>query len=192
MKLLLLDADGVVLKQTSYFSTYYEKEKKLPEHTLAEFFKTDFVRCQEGKADLKEVLVDYLPEWKWIGTVDSFLEYWFAYDLHLNVRVMERVNELRQSGVKCCLASNQEKYRAEFIQNLLEQNSPLDHYFFSSSIGHRKESPEFFKSIIKKLHIKPKEMTYLDNDEKNLNAARACGIQSSLYNDATLTELTAS
>ncbi len=189
MKLLLLDADGVVLKQTSYFSTYYEKEKKLPEHTLTEFFKTEFVRCQEGKADLKEVLPAYLPLWNWIGTADSFLEYWFAYDLHLNPRVMERVKELQKKGIKCCLASNQEKYRAEFIQNLLEQNSPLDHYFFSCEIGSRKDSPKFFKSILKKVHVDPDAITYLDNSEENLASARACGIQSYLYNDAILNTL---
>ena len=189
MKLLLLDADGVVLKQTSYFSTYYEKEKKLPEGTLLEFFKTDFVRCQEGKADLKDALAGYLPDWNWIGNVDSFLEYWFAYDLHLNPRVMEHVKELQKKGIECCLASNQEKYRAEFIQNLLEQNSPLDHYFFSCAIGYRKDSPEFFKSILKKLQVDPKKTMYLDNSNENLAAAITCGIQSYLYNETTLNSL---
>ncbi len=189
MKSLLLDADGVVLKQTSYFSTYYEKQKNLPEHTVTEFFKSEFVQCQEGKTDLKEALAGYLPAWNWIGNVDSFLEYWFAYDLHLNPRVMQRVKELQNKGITCCLASNQEKYRAEFIQNLLEQNSPLDHYFFSHTIGCRKDSPAFFESVLEKIHTDPKEVTYLDNDEENLAAARACGIQSYLYNDAILSTL---
>lgn len=191
MKLLLLDADGVVLKQTSYFSTYYEKQKKLPENTVTDFFKSDFVRCQEGKADLKEALAERLPVWNWIGTVDSFLDYWFAYDLHLNVHVMERIKELKQKEITCCLVSNQEKYRATFLQDLLEQNSPLDHYFFSCTIGYRKDSPEFFRSVLETLSSDPKEITYLDNDEKNLAAARACGIQSCLYNDEALRNLSA-
>lgn len=189
MKSLLLDADGVVLKQTQYFSTYYEKEKKLTPGTMSRFFTSDFVLCQEGKADLKQVLHKYITEWNWIGSVDSFLEYWFAYDLHLNVRVMERVEELRKAGIACCLVSNQEKYRGAFIQDLLERNSPLDHYFLSYEIGCRKDSPKFFKHVLKKLRRKPADVTYFDNDEKNLDAARACGIQSALYNDDVLKTL---
>jgi HAD superfamily hydrolase (TIGR01509 family) len=189
MQTIFLDADGVVLKKTIYFSTQYEERHDLPPKTLQEFFTTDFLLCQKGKADMKEVLPKYLPQWNWNGTVDSFLDEWFAYDVHLNESVEQFIRDFKQQGFRCCLVSNQEKYRAVYVEEYLKKTCPLDHYLFSHMVGFRKESPEFFQKALEVLELDPSDVIYVDNDEKSIEAARTCGIHSYLYDDEILQTL---
>lgn len=140
--------------------------------------------CQEGKLDLKEVLPKYLQGWNWSGSVDEFLNYWFESDVLLNTDLAVEIKKLRGKGVRCYLASNQEKYRAAEITKLLNQEQLLDGCFFSCELGVKKSDPEFFGHILKELAVEPIDVTYLDNDEVNLEAARTRGITAYLYNES--------
>ncbi|KKR07315.1 MAG: hypothetical protein A3B13_02110 [Candidatus Liptonbacteria bacterium RIFCSPLOWO2_01_FULL_45_15] len=120
-KAILFDADGVVLKKyKEYFvSQYFAREYKAPSDEINAFFAKDFRTCQRGKLDLKEELAKYLSRWNWPNGVDAFLEYWFTTDATIDAEVMNEVEKIRGNGFKCYLASDQEKYRAEYIVKLL-------------------------------------------------------------------------
>jgi hypothetical protein len=51
MQILLLDADGVVLKKHRYFSERFAEEQGVSLDTVAPFFQNEFIRCQAGRAD---------------------------------------------------------------------------------------------------------------------------------------------
>ncbi len=58
MKILLLDADGVTLKKQGYFSDRLSREQNVPVEEIMPFYKNEFRLCQQGKADVKEELVN--------------------------------------------------------------------------------------------------------------------------------------
>lgn len=189
MKVLLLDADGVVLKKDEYFSKKFTRDFALSEEEVLVFFKNEYGRCQSGELDLKEELVPYLENWGWSGTVEDFLEYWFSRDVVINDFLVPIVEQLRDSGVKCYLASNNEKYRAERIRKVLEEVEMLDGYYFSAALKVKKNDPLFFSKILEDLKVTASEVIYLDNDQINLDSAKTLGIETHLYTDEKIQAL---
>src|SRR3989344_7638248 len=120
-KAILFDADGVVLKKyNKYFSVQFSEKYGAPIDEINEFFEGDFRACQLGKLDLKEELAKRLPNWNWPDGVDAFLEYWFTTDAIIDPEVMKEVEKIRDKGLKCYLASDQEKYRANYLAEHLD------------------------------------------------------------------------
>jgi len=180
-KALLLDADGVVLKKQSYFSEVYSKEYNVSLEKIIPFFRNEFLDCQLGKIDIKEVLPKYLKEWGWQKSVDDFLQYWFESSTIVDKEVENKVQEIRALGTKCYLVTDQEKYRAEYLRKNLYFEKKFDGCFFSCEIGYSKSSPEFFKVVFKQLELNPSDIIFLDDEEKNIVVAEQLGIKATLY-----------
>ncbi len=182
-KAILFDADGVVLKKyKEYFvSQYFSREYNVPDDEINAFFEKDFRTCQRGKLDLKEELVKYLPGWNWPDGVDAFLEYWFTTDATIDSEVMEEVEKIREKGFKCYLASDQEKYRADYIMERLGLKNKFERCFFSYELGYMKSEAEYFKEIFKITGLKPEEFIYFDDDQKNVDVVNSLGINAYFY-----------
>ncbi|NTU82493.1 MAG: hypothetical protein HGA45_24505 [Chloroflexales bacterium] len=67
-----------------------------------------------GKADLAEVLPPFLKQWGWQASVDQFIETWLKADHVVDARIVHAIQSLRRNGIICCLATSQERYRAEY------------------------------------------------------------------------------
>ncbi len=173
-KTIIFDADGTVLR-TWGFAKHLEREYGVTPEIAAGFFHGSYLECQEGRADLREVMPPLLEEWGWRGTLDHFLSTWFIYDSDLDIKVMEAVQELRKRPVRCCLAANQERYRAEYLRTRLGLGSEFDHVFFSFELGHRKPSPGFFAGITDALQQDPSDIILIDNNKADVEAASAFG-----------------
>ena len=178
MKVLLLDADGVVLKKGEYFSEIFARENNLPLDSVVPLFRDMLPLCQEGKRDLKKESETYFPQWNWQGTAEDFLELWFK-DIVPDEKIISAIAQLRKNGVACYMASNNEQYRAKRIRETL--GNALDGYFFSSDLKFRKANPEFFRLVLETLQVLPAEVMYIDNDQKNIDAALTHGIDAKLY-----------
>ena len=189
MKALLLDADGVILEKGEYFSERFAREYGVKPESVMEFFKGPYLKCQSGLADLKIELEPYLEKWRWTDGVESFLDYWFNSDFTIDKRGAALIAKFQNRGVRCYMASNNERYRAEFIEEKLREKNLLDGYYFSYSLKRRKENPDFFTYVLNDLSLHPTEVCFVDNDQKNVNSASSVGIQSYLYNDEVLNEL---
>lgn len=189
MKVLLLDADGVVLHKGELFSERFAREYKIPLELVVDFFKGPFSECQAGVKDLKEVLPPYLEKWGWQEGVDAFLTYWFESDFHPNVSGLELIQQFRKKRIRCCMASNNERYRADYIANRLKQEDILDDYFFSGYLQVKKNNPDFFIKVTSSLGVKAEDCCFIDNDQKNIDTAKTVGIEAYLYRDGIFEEL---
>jgi putative hydrolase of the HAD superfamily len=178
---LLLDADGVVLRNKGYFSEHFAKEQQISIERINPFFKKEFSTCQAGKADLKEELAKYLPQWEWRKTTNEFIQSWFSYDVELDPAVFAEVSRLRTSGIACYLASDQEKYRASYLRNEKGLKNSLDGCFFSCELGVMKNDPSYFNAVLNELGIPAEQVTYFDDDQKNVDSARSVGISAHFY-----------
>lgn len=185
MQIILLDCDGVINRSSRYFSDVYSQEFDVDTEILLEFFDggaKDLANI--GKKDLKDALSELLERWKWGGTVDELLEYWFASDFEIDLELKSIVEEARRDdGVKFYLATDQEKYRTSYIWEDQGLSQWLDGKFVSCELGFLKRDPEFFVHVLETLKCKPEDVTFLDDSKSKVDAARRSGIDARLYTD---------
>jgi putative hydrolase of the HAD superfamily len=181
IKAILLDGDGLLLEEKGYFDVTYSKQFGVNPESLKPFFRGAFQECIRGKADLKEELAHVLKDWDWKGSVEELMEYWFSVCTTADFSVMKKVQELRGSGVRCYIASNQEKYRGQYIQENLNFKNLLDGSFCSYESGYVKSEKEFFEYALNELQIQPLEVLFLDNEEKYIELPKQLGMNATLY-----------
>lgn len=176
---VILDADGVV-NDGSILSL--EEDFDIPSERMQRFFREAFPDCLVGKADLKEAIIPYLPEWGWQGTVEELLEYWFETGSNVHHGVWETVEQLKEAGVPVYLATNQEKHRTEYMREHMGYGKLFTKIFASSSIGLVKPDPAFFTYIQKDIGSDDaSSLLFWDDMQKNVDAADSLGIKAHLF-----------
>jgi putative hydrolase of the HAD superfamily len=180
IKAVILDADGVVVFPWR-FARYLEHEHGIAPETTRGFYRGVFGDCLVGKVDLKRVLPPFLEEWKWEGTLDSFVDTWLEVEDAVDKRVVETVLSLRQSGYTCCLATSQERHRAEYMTNVMGFSEIFDRLFFSCHLGCAKPDGAYYRKIEQELGIEGEQILFWDDTALNVESARACGWNAEVY-----------
>lgn len=184
MKCILFDADGVAIN-SEMFSVQYQKRYDVSNDEMLPFFKGIFQDCLIGKVDLKEAVSPYLKSWKWDGTVDEFLQFWFKVEHHIDEKLIGLIKVLRGKNIKCYLATNQEKYRTEYMINEMGFKDVFDHIFSSAEIGYKKPEREFYEVIFNWINktdsVAKEEIFYVDDSQEAVDSANSFGIKASFY-----------
>ncbi len=182
-RILLLDIDGILILRDRYFSEKYAEENNVPLDKITAFFRGPFKEALTGKADLLEILPEYLAEWGWKGTTDEFLKLWFESECNVDNRVLGLIDEIRQNGAKVYLASDNEARRAEYLINKVGLEGHVDGSFFSSSVGVSKSDNAFFERVLAAIHTKAPDVEFWDDDPENVEVAKRIGINGNVYRD---------
>jgi putative hydrolase of the HAD superfamily len=182
IRALLFDADGVVIVPWR-FRRYLEREHGITPAMAHGFFRDAFGDCLAGKADLKQVLPPYLAQWRWKGSVDDFVAAWLETENAVDGRVVGLIRSLRQSGILCCLASSQERTRAEYMTTVMGFSGLFDRQFFSCHLGYVKPEQGYFKAIQGLLGMDGQDILFWDDSAANVEAARECGWNAETYAD---------
>ncbi len=186
VRLAIFDADGVVTSSKK-FAEDLERDFGITPESLEPFFQGPFQEVLIGKADLKEALEPYLKEWGWKKSVDEFVEYWFRSEDIVNTVVTDVISRLRASGIKCYLATNQEKYRLAYMRDVMGFKRVFNGLFSSADLGCKKPEPQFFDRLLKRIdpkrEIPRREILFWDDSEANVAAAKELGIQAYRYVD---------
>lgn len=182
IKAILFDVDGVVLiGRKKRFSERLAEEKGISQEKISEFFDNSFRDCSFGRADLKEVLAPYLKKWEYDGSVDDFLQFWFESESMKDEELLKIINILRSRGIKCYLATRQEKYRMSYILNNIGLKNYFDGTFVTYEIGWDKKHKEYWDYVLDKIKLKPEEIIFFDDTESNVELARKVGIKAYFY-----------
>lgn len=182
VKAILFDADGVVIKaRARRFSERFAEKQGIPVTDIIPFFKSEMREAFVNKADLKDVLPPYLAKWKWRGSVDDFLAYWFAEESPRDEEVIAYIDNLRAKGIKCYIATDREKYWGEYLRDTVGLKDHFDGFFFSYDVGHEKDVPGYFEEVLRRLALPPEEVQYWDDDQKNVDVAKGVGIDARFW-----------
>ena len=183
IKAILFDADGVIIR-SEFFSTTFSKEYGTSAEVLQSFFNGDFLDCVVGKKDLKEELEKRRESWGWPDSTDALLGYWFSAEHIVDTGLVSVISRLRSAGIACYLATNQEKYRTQYLIDEMGFADIFDSIFASCYLGVRKPQPEFYQSILTEIgNPLPNEVLYFDDSHSNIDAALALGINAEFYTD---------
>lgn len=185
IKVVAFDVDGMLLTGQR-FSDRYSAEFGIPVEEMAPFFEGPYQPCVIGKANLKtELQKGWLERWKWHGTVDELLGYWFASGAERNEPVLATVESLRANGIICVITTNQEKFRADFLHRLFTRDG-FNAFFASADLGCKKPDTRFFQSMMKVLQklnpsILPADVLFWDDRQSYADGAEKFGLQARLF-----------
>lgn len=183
VKVILFDADGVVVRTEKPFSHVYAAEKGFDPSEITPFFAGDFQKALVGEADLKQLLERHRTIWRWDGSHEELMTQWFEAEHVIDNALVEEIKVLRELGLRCILATNQEQYRAEYLENKMFPGV-FDRTYSSAALGVKKPNAEFYNKILSDLAedgVQPDEVVYFDDDAENVEAASKLGIHSVLY-----------
>lgn len=181
-KVLLLDFDGVI-SPGKYFSEIYSEKFGVDLEVMNPFFEMNKSTVNIGKGNLKELLKGVLEEWKWQGTNEELLDFWLNSDSDIDDRFEIISSEIKDMGFKIYLATDQEKYRSEFIWNERGLKKWMDGRFISCDIGFMKGSKEFFEFVVGELDVRPEEILYFDDSQLKVDSAKKVEIDARIYSD---------
>lgn len=185
VKAVLFDADGVLTLPEEVFSIVYAKAQNVDPEPFEQFFRSEWKSIVIGKKDLKESIMNNPELWHWDGDVDDLLKYWFETEDVRNGELIELIQEIKFRGIPCYLATEQEKYRGEYMKNIMFKDL-FDEYFVTAELGVSKTEPEFFRIIIGELKcrqpgIQPDEIMFFDDSRSKVETACSTGINGHLY-----------
>ncbi|MCA9324651.1 HAD family phosphatase [Candidatus Saccharibacteria bacterium] len=101
-------------------------------------------------------------------------------DIELNTELVQYVEELGTS-YKIALLSNSS---SDYLRNELAMHELEKHFHeivISSEVKLIKPEPEIFKHIMKKLSVNPQECIFIDDNPRNVAAARTLGIHGIVF-----------
>lgn len=130
----LFDVDGVLTLPTEFFAQKYARERGLGHSHFDRFFGDHFPGARIGKADLKELIASNQEIWQWTGDPDELLEQWFKAEDERNHALLDYIQIVRSRGIACYVATNQERYRGQYIKNVM-LTGQFDGYFVSAEMG---------------------------------------------------------
>jgi putative hydrolase of the HAD superfamily len=175
-KVAIFDIDGV-LNNATRFSKRYAKKYNVPITRLNPFFGGPFQDCLVGKADLKEELAKVVSQWEYTGSIADLLLFWFAGEINENKEVRSAIMALNSPGLIKIGATNQEKYRTEYLTKALNLSELFAKTYSSAYLGVKKPNPQFYKSIANDLDISLAEIIYWDDDQENVEVANSLGMK---------------
>lgn len=188
-RVLILDMDGV-LASGEPFAAHLARMGTVTLEQSGDFFSGPFQQCLVGRADLKRELAPYLAAWGWSGSVDEFMAAWFAHEHVINEPLVARIQQLRAGGVPCYIATNQERYRTEYIREQMGFARECDGVFSSAELSCSKSDTAFFARLLSHLRerpeqrdLHPRDALFWDDSAANVAVARQAGLRAEVYTD---------
>lgn len=96
------------------------------------------------------------------------------------------IRRLRARGVRCFLASNQERHRGTAMSRDLGFAQLFEAEFYSFAMGVAKPERAFFRHILDATGIPAERTLFVDDRAENVAAARAVGMSSEVVDIRTV------
>jgi len=132
-----------------------------------------------GHARWVDVLRTLMRKWDIEDGFDEALKVWLTIEPVVESRLL--VEQIRDSGVRCYLATNQDIRRGTFMQENLGYADLLDGAFYSYELGLAKPDPAYFAEIVRRLDLPAEDVLFVDDNADNVTSARRVGLRAELW-----------
>jgi putative hydrolase of the HAD superfamily len=177
---ILFDADGVLQRPAAYRSAAWQH--LVTDQNVEEFIAAlgdAEAKAIAGGRDFVTACSDLIVRWQCKGGIQEALRVWTM--IEPDADIVDVVRALRQNGLTCCLATNQEPYRASFMSQQLGYSRLFDREFYSCHMGIAKPEPAYFRSIVDELGVSAANVLFLDDREDNVNGAKEAGLNAAQF-----------
>lgn len=99
------------------------------------------------------------------------------------------VQKFRKNGYQTYILSNYGKYTMERTRKELPFVDDMDGALFSYQVKLIKPEPEIYQALFDKFQLKPEECVFMDDNEKNIIAARKAGMHGILFENKEQAEV---
>jgi putative hydrolase of the HAD superfamily len=131
---------------------------------------------ESGQCTPEVFATGIVTEWGLAVTAEAFLDNFRHWPKCLFPGVQEMLGLLAQRYTLACL-SNTNSIHWPHIRDTLGLNGLLHHYYLSHEIGHLKPTRAAFEYVLADLRCSPSRVVFLDDNQLNVEAAQAMGIQ---------------
>jgi len=178
VKIVLFDAVGVLFPANTVVGDDLARRFELSEEQLFVMWKGFYQDYTVGKLTTEQFLDMFanmysLPRDQ--VTEDVFIES-FNGALAPMPGIQNILAKLSKTDVTLAMLSDTTPMFAHARSKWLFSNY-FDHIFLSFEIGHKKPDPQAFQAVIDYYNVSPEEIFFIDDNERNVNAAIRCGMQ---------------
>jgi len=191
IKAILWDIDGVIIRHIEYFDEWLKKENYNNPRNIINEFRTTGINnaCDEGNLNPLDAIKPFLDRIGWKKTSEEYFKLQYEYEeKYIDIELLKKIQEIRNIGVKCFIASNQNNFRKNHLMQKLEIQKNFDGSYFSCDFNAVKNDDKFW--ILLKQDIKSKyknlifeNVLFLDDMDININKAMKYGINGKIINN---------
>jgi HAD superfamily hydrolase (TIGR01509 family) len=134
--------------------------------------------CLAGKdfgAAMREVLRQFEISAPLAEVIDR--RFW----IEVRQPMLAAVRALRDLGLRCALATNQQNLRGGYMRRSLGFEQIFDEQFYSYELGFAKPEAGYFKAIMDRIEVAPSRVLFIDDHDGNVAGAYELGINSELF-----------
>ncbi|MDD2839954.1 MAG: hypothetical protein PHY80_02375 [Rickettsiales bacterium] len=114
---------------------------------------------------------------------ENLISYWFKNDSAIDMNFVNLLTEVVKNDCGILyLATNQEKYRKNYVFCELGLNKYFNDIFYSGEIGFKKDEDGYWEYIKNKFcEYNVEQLLFIDDTEKNVKKAKEHGIDGYVY-----------
>lgn len=180
---ILFDADGVIQYATRHWQPALQSVLRLEDEAQAKAFVDDVFEAEtevlETTTGFIEKLEAVLAKWNRSSFLPETLKVLHAIEGYDDV--MQTVQAIRSSGIRCHIASNQQALRAKHMSEGLNYRFQFDCEFYSCFVGAAKPQARFFERVVACLGCEASAVLFLDDRAENVEGARQAGLNAAIF-----------
>ena len=169
---VLVEVDGVTAFQ-SMLGTPLSQEELWQRWLTASTWVSTF---ESGQCTPEVFAAGIVAEWGLVVTAEAFLDAFRHWPRRLFPGVRDMLARLAPQCTLACL-SNTNSVHWPHIRDTLGLSGLLHRYYLSHEIGHLKPARAAFEHVLTDLGCAPSRVVFLDDNQLNVDAAQAMGIQ---------------
>jgi len=129
---------------------------------------------QEGKGKMEKVFAELNPECKNVNEAIEFYKNLYRKYKKTNEKIFDLIKKLKGHYKLICLTDTNQVHFDVYNED--KNLDIFDKVFTSFQLGMKKSNPQTFVKILSELKINPKELIFVDDNQKNIENAKLAGI----------------
>lgn len=179
IKCIFFDVGGVLIDHVfTYLFHEIVKNNDIDYYYFTDLIKADYNDTLNGKISETELFEKIIKQFNLkedLSIINSEVD-----NLFIPLKTLEIVDKLKGNyklGVISDMGRDWAKERVE----KLDLNSRFEEIIFSSDVGVRKPNKKIFQYALNKFDFKPAECLFIDDQQKNIDGAKAVGMQGIVF-----------